>query len=83
MAETCRRCGEEKDDVEERYSYGIYAGQMCGKCAFDAYNDHCGLHEIENEDGTFSYVEEDEQGAVEDLDEFAYGGYDAIYGEDE
>jgi len=74
----CNRCGEEREDIEQRYSFGIPAGTMCDKCAYDAYRDHCGL--VKNADGTYS--EDGEQGAVEDLDEFAYGGYDAIYGEE-
>ena len=64
----CRHCGKDDEDVQERYSYGIYAGIYCDECAYDTYRDHCGL----TSDG---------QGKVEDLDEFAYGGYDAIDGE--
>lgn len=39
----CSRCGEELDDVEERYSFGVYAGRLCRRCAIDGYVDHCGL----------------------------------------
>jgi hypothetical protein len=62
----CTSCGEEKDDVETRYSFGIYAGRLCKKCCMK-YRDHCGIDQ--------------NQGRVEDLDEFEAGGYEAIYGE--
>ena len=65
----CRRCGEEKPDVDLKYSFGFPAGYMCDKCGYDAYTDHCGLTPAG-------------QGRVEDLYEFEYGGYDAIYGEE-
>lgn len=66
--ETCTSCGERKpDEVQERYSFGIYAGRLCKSCC-SKYRDNCGI------DG--------EQGSVEDLDEFQRGGYDAIDGED-
>jgi hypothetical protein len=65
--ETCTSCGKEDDTVERRYSCGIYAGRLCEECAMK-YRDHCGIDR--------------EQCAVEELDEFAIGGYDAIYGED-
>ena len=78
MCSKCSRCGEEKDDVDRRFSYGFYAGMYCDKCAYEAYADHCGL--VKKADGT--YAEEGEQGAVEELAEFEAGGYDAIEGED-
>lgn len=62
----CTSCGEERDDVERRYSFGIYAGRLCEDCCH-TYRDHCGLDQP--------------QGAVEELAEFELGGYDAIYGE--
>lgn len=66
--DTCTSCGEHKPgDVGPRYSYGIYAGRLCTKCC-SGYRDNCGLDQS--------------QGKVEDTDEFAYGGYDAVYGED-
>ena len=74
--ETCTRCGKQKNDVERQYSFGIYAGLMCGECAYDAYRDHCGLVKQGNQ-----YVEGGEQGDVTTLAEFELGGYDAIYGE--
>lgn len=38
----CSRCGEKKNDIEERYSYGIYAGRLCVNCC-SGYRDNCGL----------------------------------------
>ena len=41
--DTCTHCGEHKPgEVEERYSFGIYAGRLCNKCCF-TYRDHCGI----------------------------------------
>lgn len=40
--EICTRCNTAGDDVEERYSFGIYAGRLCVCCCF-AYRDHCGI----------------------------------------
>jgi hypothetical protein len=60
----CNRCGEMKPDVEERDSFGIYAGKMCCECAYAGYRDHCGL--IKNPDGTFS---EGGQGNPAELEE--------------
>lgn len=51
---TCRSCGHVGDDVGERYSFGVYAGRLCAKCAM-TYRDHCGL--------------DCEQGDPNDLDE--------------
>jgi len=65
---TCTSCGNVTEDVEERYSAGIYAGRLCISCCSE-YRDNCG-------------VTGEEQTPVEELDEFAYGGYDAIYGEE-
>jgi hypothetical protein len=48
----CTRCGEEKDDVNRRYSFGVYAGNLCDKCAYESYSDHCGL--FLKSDGTYS-----------------------------
>ena len=40
----CSRCGKyDPDDVEERYSYGVYAGRLCAQCAWEGFRDHCGL----------------------------------------
>lgn len=44
--ERCTRCGEEKTDVEERYSYGVYAGRLCLECCF-TYTDHCGIDQLQ------------------------------------
>ena len=38
----CFKCGEDKDDVEVRYSYGVYVGRTCTDCAM-TYRDHCGI----------------------------------------
>lgn len=38
----CSRCGQEPGDIEERYSYGVYAGRLCRKCCLE-YRDHCGI----------------------------------------
>jgi len=37
----CRRCGSTKQ-VEERYSFGVYAGRLCKRCCY-GYSDHCGI----------------------------------------
>ena len=63
---TCTSCGELKEDVQQRYSFGIYAGRLCTECC-SKYRDNCGIGES--------------QGRVEDLDEFERGGYDAIDGD--
>jgi hypothetical protein len=52
----CRKCGEEKDTVEEQYSYGVYAGKMCRECAINGYRDHCGL--LDDEQGDPRELEE-------------------------
>jgi len=62
----CTSCGEPKEDVQERYSFGMYAGRLCTECC-SKYRDNCGIGES--------------QGRVEDLDEFERGGYDAIDGD--
>lgn len=37
MQPQCSRCGKETDDLEERYSLGIYAGRYCSdKCWRDS-----------------------------------------------
>jgi len=38
----CTRCGYEDSTVEERWSFGVYAGRLCDGCA-RTYRDHCGL----------------------------------------
>jgi hypothetical protein len=38
----CTSCGEERDDVERRYSFGFYAGRLCEDCCLH-YRDHCGI----------------------------------------
>lgn len=39
----CPRCEQAKPDIDEQYSYGVYAGVMCGDCARSSYRDQCGL----------------------------------------
>ncbi len=63
----CTCCGEERDDVDRRFSFGCYAGRLCDDCCM-TYRDHCGLDQ--------------RQGRVDDLYEFEYGGYAAIEGEE-
>ena len=41
MELTCTSCGS-TEDVESRYSFGIYAGRLCRKCCYN-YRDHCGI----------------------------------------
>ena len=38
----CGKCGEIRDDVEDRDSYGIYAGRFCVPCC-SSYRDNCGV----------------------------------------
>ncbi len=38
----CTRCGMARNDVEERYSFGVYAGKLCISCCA-GYRDNCGL----------------------------------------
>jgi len=39
----CTRCsGYKPGDVEQRYSFGVYAGRLCSDCC-RTYQDHCGL----------------------------------------
>lgn len=38
----CPRCGQPKNDIDEQYSYGVYAGVMCTDCARRGYRDQCG-----------------------------------------
>lgn len=38
----CPSCEKAKPDVDEQYSYGVYAGIMCGDCARSKYRDGCG-----------------------------------------
>jgi len=67
IKERCTSCGKAKDDVEVRYSFGIYAGRLCVDCC-GKYRDNCGIDQP--------------QGRAEDTDEFVYGGYEAVYGDE-
>jgi hypothetical protein len=53
----CTKCGEESRDVEERWSFGYYAGRLCRECCY-SYRDHCGIDQ--------------EMGLPSDLDETPY-----------
>jgi hypothetical protein len=50
----------DKNDVEERYSFGVYAGIFCRECCLK-YQDHCGIDQP--------------QGSPNDLDEQYYEDY--------
>lgn len=63
----CRRCEKVGDDVEERYSFGSYAGVLCVECAIQGFRDHCGIG--------------GRQGSEQELDE--YGPNDGGYHENE
>ena len=39
----CPSCELAKPDVDEQYSFGVYAGILCGDCARTKYRDGCGL----------------------------------------
>lgn len=38
----CPRCEQKQDDIDEQYSYGVYAGVMCRSCAISGFRDGCG-----------------------------------------
>ena len=38
----CPKCEELSETIEEQYSFGIYAGIMCQKCAIRGFRDQCG-----------------------------------------
>lgn len=52
----CTSCGRERNDVEERYSFGIYAGRLCEDCCYK-YRDHCGIDQPQGN----PYTDLDEQ----------------------
>ena len=58
----CNYCHEERinNDIEERYSFGVYAGKMCTDCCY-GYRDHCGIDQP--------------QGSPNDLDEQYWEDY--------
>ena len=56
----CGYCQEIRDDVEVRYSFGVYAGKMCTDCCH-GYRDNCGLDQP--------------QGSPQDLDEQYWEDY--------
>ena len=55
---TCERCGRtDASSVDQRYSFGVYAGIYCVKCAREKYRDQCGLG-ANGRQGTASEYEE-------------------------
>jgi len=38
----CPKCQQKKTDIDEQYSYGVYAGVMCTDCAMSGFSDACG-----------------------------------------
>jgi hypothetical protein len=38
----CPRCNAPKRDIDEQFSFGVYAGVMCTECAIHGYRDACG-----------------------------------------
>ena len=38
----CPRCQERRGDIDEQYSFGVYAGVMCTACAIAGFRDQCG-----------------------------------------
>jgi hypothetical protein len=58
----CPRCDKKRKDIDERYSFGVYAGVMCVPCAVSGFRDGCGetmpmgtraQYEEENGPGTY------------------------------
>ena len=39
----CPSCKRKRPDIDEQYSFGVYAGVMCGDCARTKFRDGCGL----------------------------------------
>ncbi len=56
----CNSCQEERNDIEERYSFGVYAGTFCTDCCY-RFQDHCGIDQP--------------QGSPNDLDEQYWEDY--------
>ena len=56
----CNSCQEPREDIEERYSFGVYAGKFCEDCC-SKYVDRCGLDGEQGrpEDYEGTYYEED------------------------
>jgi Ni,Fe-hydrogenase I small subunit len=59
---TCPSCQNKRKDIDERYSFGAYAGVMCEGCAKKNFRDGCGLNqpmgtrqEYEYDNGPYSY----------------------------
>jgi hypothetical protein len=58
----CPRCDKKRNDIDEQYSFGAYAGVMCTDCAKQGFKDQCGhgrpmgtrqQYEEENGPGTY------------------------------
>jgi len=60
----CTGCGHEgdADEVEPRWSFGVYAGRLCADCCMK-YRDHCGL-----DFGQGDQAELEEEGEIIDGD---------------
>ena len=52
----CTKCGAMREDVEPRYSFGIYAGMLCIPCC-GGYRDNCGVDQPQGN----PYTDLDEQ----------------------
>lgn len=38
----CPKCEQAKPDIDEQFSFGVYAGVMCTDCAVRGFTDNCG-----------------------------------------
>ena len=38
----CPNCNKPSKSIDFQFSYGVYAGVMCTKCAINGYRDSCG-----------------------------------------
>lgn len=38
----CPSCDKKKSDIDEQFSFGVYAGVMCQECARRKFRDSCG-----------------------------------------
>jgi len=52
----CPSCNSAKDDVDEQYSFGAYAGIMCTACAVRGFRDGCG--HLDGRQGNASELDE-------------------------
>lgn len=56
----CPRCEKRRNDIDEQYSYGVYAGVMCTSCAVAGFRDACG-HRPEGQGRAQELIEDGEQ----------------------